>query len=112
MKKINKIEIEKKLQKELAIGYLQNYCKQNKLSLEKLKNEMFQLSYNQCGFFHPSDVVPDGLVNDVDTLPKTTLVIKYEDGGLVIEQTNYTKEFLSLEWYLALSVGRYSPTGW
>ena len=97
MKKINKIEIGKKLQKELAIGYLQNYCKQNKLSLEKLKNEMFQLSYNQCGFFHPSDVVPDGLVNDVDTLPKTTLVIKYEDGGLVIEQTNYTKEFLSLE---------------
>ena len=29
MKEIHKIEMERILQKELAIGYLQNYCKQN-----------------------------------------------------------------------------------
>lgn len=97
MKEIHKIEMERILQKELAVGYLQNYCKQNKLSIEKLKKEIFQLSYDQCGFFHPNNVVSNGLLNDIDTIPKATLVIKYEDGVMMIKQTEYTKEFLSLE---------------
>lgn len=97
MKEIHKIEMERILQKELAIGYLQNYCKQNKLSIEKLKKEIFQLSYDQCVFFHPNNVTPNGLLNDIDTIPKATLVIRYEDGEMMIEQTEYTKEFLSID---------------
>lgn len=95
MKRINKKEIENKLQKALAIEYLRNYCKENKISIEKLNNEIFQLSYNECGFFHPSNIEPNGLLNDMETLPKATLVIRYENGELFIEQTEYTKEYLS-----------------
>lgn len=97
MEKLNKKEIENKLQKALAIEYLREYCSENKISIEKLKNEIFQLSYNQCGFFHPNDIEPNGLLNDIDTLPKTTLVIRYEEGKLLIEQTEFTTEYLTIE---------------
>lgn len=97
MEKINKWEIENRFQKALVIEYLRDYCKENKISLEKLKDEIFQLSYDQCGFFHPSNIEPNGLLNDMETLPKTTLVIRYKDEKLFIEQTEYTKEYLCNE---------------
>lgn len=96
MEKLNKREIEGKLQKALAIEFLRDYCNTNKISIEKLNKEMFQLSYNVCAFFHPSDIEPNGLLNDIETLPRTTLVIKYEEEKLFIEQTEYTKKYLSL----------------
>lgn len=94
MKKINKWDIEKKLQRAIAIEYVRDYCNENKISIEKLEKERFYLSYNVCGFFHPSEVEPDGLLNDLETLPKPTLIIRYENEMLVIEQTEYTKEYL------------------
>lgn len=97
MEKLNKKEIENKLQKALAIEYLREYCSENKISIEKLQNEIFQLSYNQCGFFHPNNNEPNGLLNDIDTLPKTTLVIRCEEGKLLIEQTEFTTEYLTNE---------------
>lgn len=97
MEKINKRRIENKLQKALAIEFVRNYCKENKISVDKLNNEIFQLSYNVCVFFHPSDIEPNGLLNDMETLPKTTLIIRYEDEKLFIEQTEYTNEYLSNE---------------
>jgi len=95
MERVNKMKIEKELQRALAIEYVRDYCKENNISIAKLNNEIFHLSYNECGFAHPSDIEPEGLLNDMDTLPKVTLVIKYEDEILSIEQTEYTKEFLS-----------------
>lgn len=97
MKGINKKELENRLQKALAIEYLRGYCMENKISIKKLNNEIFQLSYNECGFFHSSSIEPNGLLNDMETLPKPTLIIKYDDEKLFIEQTEYTKEYLSDE---------------
>lgn len=51
MKTINKRELENRLQRALAIEYLRDYCMENKISIEKLNNEIFQLSYNECVFF-------------------------------------------------------------
>lgn len=95
MKKIDKREIENKLQKALVIEFLRDYCNKNKISIDKLSNEIFSLSYNECAFFHPSDIEPNGLLNDMETLPKPTLAIRYEDGKFFIEQTEYTKQYLS-----------------
>lgn len=91
---MNKKEIKNKLQKALTIEYIRDYCKENKISIKKLEKEIFWLSYNCCGFFHPSDIKPNGLLNDMETLPKTTLIIKHENERLFIEQTEYTKEYL------------------
>lgn len=90
------MKIEKELQRVLAIEVLRAYCTDNKLSIEKLKKERFEFSYDECGFFHPSEIVPQGLVNDMETMPKPTLIIKNEEGYLKIEKTQYTKQFLGI----------------
>ena len=89
--KVNKIELERELEKALAIEFLYNYCQKNKLSVAKLKREIFILSYNQCGFFHASDIKPIGVLNDIETQPKPTLIVEYENGKLVVKETEYTK---------------------
>ena len=65
--------------------------------MQKLKNQIFELSYDACGFLQPSDVVPEGLVNDRETMPKPTLIIKNVNGQLVIKSTEYTKIYLKNE---------------
>lgn len=83
--------------KKLAIAYVQSYCIENNLSVEKLQEQRFILSCNECAFAQPSDVKPNGLINDGNTMPKVTLIIKLEDGKLEIIETEYTKEFLENE---------------
>ncbi len=95
--KVNKWKMEKELQKLLAIEFVKEYCHKNNLSLQKLKNQIFELSYDACGFLQPSDVVPEGLVNDRETMPKPTLIIKNVNGQLVIKSTEYTKIYLKNE---------------
>lgn len=97
MKKVSKIELERELEKALAIEFLYDYCKKNKLSVAKLKREIFNLSYNQCGFFHSSEVKQNGLLNDIETQPKPTLTIEYKDGKLTVKETEYTKKVLGIE---------------
>lgn len=92
--KVDKWKEEKRLQRLLAIEYVKDYCIQNGLSLEKLKLQRFELSYNECGFFHPSDVTALGLTNDQETMPKATLIIKNENEELIICETEYTKKYL------------------
>lgn len=94
MAKIDKWKIEKKLQRALAIDFVSEYCNNNNLSIEKLKKQRFELSYEECGFFQPSDVKPEGLTNDIDTMPILTLVIKLEDEQLLIIETPDTKKYL------------------
>lgn len=90
---MNKRKIENELQKALAIEFIKQYCIENNLSLEKLKKQRFELSYNECGFFQPSGVKPNGLLNDMETLPIPTLIIKHEDNQLLIEETEYTEKY-------------------
>lgn len=70
------------------------FCLENNLSLEKLQSQRFILACNECAFAQPSDVKPNGLVNDAETMPKVTLIVRCEDGQLKIEETEYTMEFL------------------
>lgn len=92
--KINQRKMERELQKALAIAYVSPFCIKNNLSLEKLQSQRFILSCNECAFAQPSDIKPNGLVNDAETMPKVTLIIKFEEGQLKIEETEYTEEFL------------------
>lgn len=94
MKKINQRKLENELQKALAIAYVTPFCLENNLSLEKLQTQRFILCCNECAFAQPSNIKPEGLTNDGDTMPKVTLLIKHEDGKLKIEETECTKEFL------------------
>lgn len=94
MQEYNQRKIEKELQKALAIEYAKNYCMEHNLSLQKLQAQRFILSGNECAFAQPSDVKPNGLINDGDTMPKVTLIIKMENEQLNIEETEYTKIFL------------------
>lgn len=97
MEKMNKMKLERELQKALAIEFVSNYCGENNISIDKLKYEEFYLIDNECLFAHPSDIKPDGLRNDMETMPKVTLLVKHEEGLLSIEQTEYTQKFLSTE---------------
>lgn len=94
MEKMNQRKMEKELQKALAIAYVTPFCLENNLSLEKLQLQRFILSCNECAFAQPGGVQPNGLVNDAETMPQVTLIVKYEAGQLKIEETEYTKEFL------------------
>ena len=94
MEKINQRKMEKELQRALAIAYVTPFCLENNLSLEKLQLQRFVSSCNECAFAQPSGVKPDGLINDLETMPQVTLIVKYEAGQLKIEETEYTKELL------------------
>ena len=85
---------EKELQKALAIAFVTPFCLENNLSLAKLQAQRFVLSGDECAFAQPSDVKPCGLVNDAETMPKVTLIIKCEDGRLEIKETEYTRIYL------------------
>lgn len=97
MKKISQRELEREFQKALAIEYVKDYCKKNNLSVDKLHGQRFVLCGNECAFAQPSDVKPNGLINDGDTMPKVTLIIKFECEQLKIEETEYTKIFLGMQ---------------
>ena len=94
MQKKSQWKMEEELERALAIEYVKGYCREHHLSLQKLETQRFALSANECCFAQPSDVEPKGLTNDRETMPKVTLIIKFEDGHLVIEETEYTAIFL------------------
>jgi hypothetical protein len=94
MEQMSQRKIEKELQKALAIAYVTPFCMEHNLSLEKLKSQRFNLSCNECAFAQPRDVKPNGLVNDRETMPKVTLIVRHENGQLLIEETEYTKAYL------------------
>jgi len=91
-----KRKTEKELQKALAFEVAKEYCIANGLSLDKLIKQRFEIIYSSAIFAQPSDVIPNGLLNDLETQPKPTLIIKNDDTGLVIEQTEYTRKYLSV----------------
>lgn len=97
MHKHNQREKEREFLKALVLEYVKDFCVEHDFSFSKLQTQSFALSGNECAFAQPSDVEPQGLVNDMDTMPYVTLIIKFEDGQLKIEETEYTKIFLKNE---------------
>lgn len=94
MKKVNKRNIERELQKALALEFVKDFCRQKGYSLEKLSCQKFEISYAECAFFHDSDILQQGLTNDIETLPQIVLLIKLVDGKLLVEETQYTKKYI------------------
>ena len=84
------IAFQKALAREFAIGY----CRQKGLSIEKLLKQRIDLIPNSIVFSQPSNIKPQGLVNDMATMPMPTLIINFHGGDLSIEETEHTKEFL------------------
>jgi len=84
------------LYRSFALCVAKPYCVENNLSFDKLCGQQFNILGSVATFSQPSDVVSNGLLNDMDTMPFTTLIIE-TDGGieLVIKQTEYTKKYLS-----------------
>ena len=97
MQKYDQRKMEKEFHKALVIEYVKDFCKEHNLSLQKLQTQRFTLSGHECAFAQPSDVKPDGLTNDRETMPKITLIIRFENGKLEIEETEYTKLYLKNE---------------
>lgn len=87
---------EREMQKRLAFEYAKKYCSEHNLSTDKLMKQQFEIIYGSAIFAQPSDVEPKGLTNDAETMPRPTLIIKIDNDQLKIEQTEYTKQFLSV----------------
>nr|MDD6335967.1 hypothetical protein [bacterium] len=86
---------EKELVRAMAFDVAARYCRENGLSVEKLRQQRFAFFENTAWFSQPSDVVPDGLLNDIQTIPHPTLIIKLADDKLMVEQTEYTAKDLA-----------------
>ena len=65
------------------------------MTWERLATQRFDLLGAVAVFSQPSAVKAEGLTNDQETMPKPTLVIRFQDGHLVFEQTEHTREYLS-----------------
>lgn len=92
---IDKIKSEKELQKALSFKIAKEYCEKNNLSVEKLRKQRFDLLYGNAFFSQPSDVIPNGLRNDMETMPTPTLIIKADNNDIIVEQTEYTQKYLA-----------------
>ena len=95
MKPVNLNNEQRLFQKAMAMESAKAYCRANGLSWERLKEQRFDLMGLTAVFSQPSDVKPLGLTNDRETMPKPTLVIRYQDGTLVFEQTEHTTKYLA-----------------
>ncbi len=85
----------KELTKAMAVAIATQYCRENGLSVEKLQKQRFECFENIAWFSQPSGIKPNGLLNDMQTMPFPTLVLKSQDGKLVVEQTEHTRRFLA-----------------
>jgi len=94
MKKDDKRKMENELQKALAIEFARTFCAENNLSLSALKKQQFHLAYNECAFAQPSNAVSDGLINDIETVPIVTLIIRCDADTLQVVETENTRTFL------------------
>lgn len=95
MKAAASMQNERMFQKAMAIASAKDYCRENGISWELLQKQRFDLLGMTAVFSQPSPSQPQGLVNDMETQPKPTLIIRYLDGDLVFEQTEYTRQYLA-----------------
>lgn len=87
---------EKELVKALAFDVASRYCERNGLSVENLRGQRFEWLVGVALFLQPSKVKPVGLTNDMKTQPFPTLIIKSDNGAIVVEETEYTRKYLTL----------------
>lgn len=83
------------IQKMLAYEYAKDYCRAHNLSADKLLTQRFSLICDSAIFAQPSEKSPEGLTNDMETMPFPTLVIRLDGGALKVEATEFTEQYLS-----------------
>lgn len=83
------------LLRTMALNLSKQYCADNQLSYEKLNKQRFDFFNDIACFSQPSGVKPNGLLNDMATMPFPTLIIKTKDDEIVFEQTEYTQKYLA-----------------
>ena len=85
------IALQKALAKEYAIGY----CRKKGYSIDKLSKQRIDIVMGRVVFSQPSEIKPQGLLNDMDTIPTPTLVISFNGKELSIEETEHANRYLS-----------------
>lgn len=84
--------VEKKSDALLAA---RGYCLFNGLSISKLETQDYTCILGNGYFMQKSDVLPDGLLNDIATQPRPTLIIIPDGVRLSVQETEYTRKYLS-----------------
>ena len=90
-----KNQTEKRTQWALAFEIARGYCERNGLSVDKLRRQRFELIYDQAIFAQPGEAKPNGLINDLETQPKATLIIQCSEDRISVQETEYTRKYLA-----------------
>ena len=93
-KQDEKREAEQRLGRAMALKIAEAYCMEHGYSMEKVREQRFFLMYDETIFAQPRGVEPDGLTNDMDTMPLPTLIITVDKGELVVRTTEHTDKYL------------------
>lgn len=83
------------IEKVIALHALDSYCQRNDLSMDKLSNQIYDIYGDVAIFSAPSRIVPDGLRNDMQTLPIPVLIVEYRDNELCVKETEHTREYIA-----------------
>jgi len=84
----------KGVEKAIALEAAKGYCTQHGYSMRKLAENRFHLIGGVAVFSVPSPVKPNGLMNDRETQPLPTLILRQENGKLTFETTEHTEKYL------------------
>ena len=84
------------VEKTMAIHTVEKYCADNGLSVDKLRGLIFDISDNVAMFMAPSEIKPDGLLNDIASQPRPVLTIEDMNGNIHIRQTEYTSKYIAM----------------
>ncbi|HHU52712.1 MAG TPA: hypothetical protein GXZ43_01345 [Clostridiaceae bacterium] len=75
----------------------ENYCNRHGYDFEMLKSLPFFSMSSFGAYAIPSKVIPDGLMNDLDTQPTSILLAVREKDSFIIEETEHTKPYFNGE---------------
>lgn len=86
----------KPLLRAMALQCAEPYCEKYGLSVEKLKSQEFAVILGTIYFAQPTGIEPDGLRNDLETVPYPTLIMRLdEDGNIRFQETAYTRQYIA-----------------
>ena len=84
------------LLRAMALQCAEPYCEKYGLSVEKLKDQKFEVIPDEIFFAQPTGIEPDGLRNDLETVPYPTLIMRLdEDGKICFQETAYTRQYIA-----------------
>ena len=84
----------KQLIRVLALEQARAYCEKHKLSFPLLEKQRFDVILDSAIFSQPSAARPNGLANDMDTMPLPTLIIQFDGEKVTVSSTEHTDKYL------------------